>query len=108
MGTTLSVEVVTYLGYFGLLALAGVANIVVWARGGGRRSWIVLAICLAPPLTIYALVTVRLLTADPTDMRNFGLDILWGGVGAATMFWALILAGCAVAGLIWRRLRRRR
>ena len=108
MGATLPEEIVWYLSYFGLLALAGVATAVVWARGGGRRSWIVLAICMAPPLTIYALVTVRLLIADPTDMRNFGLDILWGGVGAATRFWALILAACAVAGLIWRRLRRRR
>lgn len=108
MSAPLPEEVVWYLGYFGLLALAGVANAAVWATGGWRRSWIVLGICLAPPVTIYALVTVRLLTADPTDMRNFGLDILWGAVGAATMFWALILAGCAVAGLIWRRLRRRR
>ncbi|WP_293404931.1 hypothetical protein [Phenylobacterium sp.] len=95
---------------FGLLALAGFVTAAFWSREYGRGRMAALAICLAPPWLAYAAVTVRLFTADPTDhdQRNFGLDIVWGVVGQAAMTWTMVLAGCVLAGLIWRRIRRAR
>lgn len=96
-----------FLG-FGLLVLAGVVTAAFWSREDGRGRVAALAICLSPPWLAYAAVTVRLFTADPTDMDNFGLDIVWGAVGQAAMTWTLVLAGCVLAGLIWCRVRRAR